>query len=218
MNRLILLFLIVLSTSLSLESQIYDPVDWSWKTVELDNGEFDLVFTAEIEDHWHVYSAYLDTTKIGPVPTSVTLESSSKFVNRGAVKEGKPLKQYDPNFEMELKYFDHKAEWRQRVKWTDPNPGVIGGYISFMTCNDEMCLPPEDIDFELTITPTKKSSSNKSIETKSIGQESSPPSLITDFTSASSNALIDDQTLNSGSWNLWTGHGKQNVSMRMSSF
>lgn len=144
-------------------SGILEPVDWSWKAERISEDEFFLVFTADIDEHWHVYSAYLDTTKIGPVPTSVTLEKSSNYMAVGGLQEGTPVVKYDPNFDMDLKFFDTKADFVQRVKWKGGIPSSIKGYVSFMTCDDEKCLPPEDIEFEVDLTSAQKTSRSYSL-------------------------------------------------------
>jgi thiol:disulfide interchange protein DsbD len=142
---------------------ILDPVDWSWKAERIDEDEYFLVFTAVIDEHWHVYSAYLDTTKIGPVPTSVSLDKSKKYAAIGGLQEGKPVVKYDPNFDMDLKFFDTKADFVQRISWTGKKPGKVKGYVSFMTCNDEMCLPPEDVEFELDLSMASETSRSASL-------------------------------------------------------
>ncbi len=52
---------------------------------------------------------------------------------------------------MDLKFFDTKADFVQRIKWNGKKPGVVKGYVTYMSCDDQKCLPPEDVDFEIDL-------------------------------------------------------------------
>ena len=58
-----ILFSLVLSLFISTVSfgQIEDPVKWKWQAYDLGNSEYELVFTSDIEEHWHTYSQYLSS-------------------------------------------------------------------------------------------------------------------------------------------------------------
>lgn len=132
-------------TSFSMFGQIHDPVKWDWKL----DGE-SVVFTAEIEEGWHVYSQNLGSDE-GPIPTGFFFDVNEKVQLEGAPKEGKATVKYDPNFMMELAYFDTKAEFKQKFKILEANAGVLKGYLEYMVCNEEMCLPPTMVDFEISV-------------------------------------------------------------------
>jgi hypothetical protein len=81
------------------------------------------------------------------VPTSLTFQPSSHYKLVGKAKEsGEIIKVFDKVFEMNLTKFKHKAVLTQRIEVSDPSKPV-SGYLGFMVCNDEMCLPPRDVDF-----------------------------------------------------------------------
>ncbi len=138
-------------------SGILEPVDWTWKSEKVAGtpDEYDITFTAEIDPHWHLYSQYLESD-FGPVPTSFSFaDSTGGFELVGKTKEGTPLVSYDPNFEMDLSYFEKKADFVQRIKIDANNDGTVSGFLSFMVCDDSKCLPPEDIDFKLDLNTGK---------------------------------------------------------------
>ena len=66
-------FLVSICTvlALSLDAQMYDPVDWSFELIqEAGSNEAELVFTARIDEGWHLYSQFLSpsTSTLHPQP------------------------------------------------------------------------------------------------------------------------------------------------------
>lgn len=132
-------------------AQMFDPVKWTWETEQVSGDTYNLVFTAEIEDGWTVYSQY--TSDDGPVPTSINYENSAGISMLGeATEEGKKKAGYDKLFEVDVIKFlsDQPFVIRQKVKVTDPSQPITG-YITYMSCDKARCLPPADIDFELQL-------------------------------------------------------------------
>jgi thiol:disulfide interchange protein len=130
-----------------------NPVKWAYATKDAGNGQFDLIFSGTIEDGWYTYSQFLESDE-GPVPTSFTFEEGTHYKLVGkAVEGGEIIKVYDKVFGMNLTKFKHKAIFTQRIQVTDASK-PIKGYHSYMTCNEEMCLPPKDVDFSFKVTPS----------------------------------------------------------------
>ena len=96
--------LIVFFTALTFISsaQIFDPVKWDFSQKKLSDNEIELSLKATIDKGWYVYS---QDAGEGPVSTEVTFESSDKFILSGNVSEQEPLEEFDPNFDVVLKYF-----------------------------------------------------------------------------------------------------------------
>jgi len=121
-------------------------VDWTYKAEKIGGNEFELVFTAEVQDGWYVYSQFLGDD--GPIPTSFEMEGVEligKGTEKGYKKEG-----YDEIFGMNLIKFGKTVTFTQRVKVAS-GANSINGYLTYMTCNDEQCLPPTDLDFEISL-------------------------------------------------------------------
>lgn len=168
-------FFLVLGSflSFSLMAQIFNPVKWSTSYKQVGSNEFDLVFTAEIDDKWVIYSQYLDGDD-GPVPTSFNYEEGSHFQLVGKNKEtGDRKEAYDKVFDMTLVKFSHQAVFTQRVKVTDLSKPITG-YLEFMTCDDERCLPPTEEDFSFQIT-TSKEFSTGAVEKGAVTKETEAP-------------------------------------------
>jgi len=123
-------------------SQVYDPVDWEY-SVEQNGTEATLIFTASIEEGWHVYSQILESDD-GPVATEVTFTPNPNYELIGKTTESKTYKEYDPNFEMNLTFFKTKAVLKQKIKLKSDQLFQVEGSVYFMVCNESMCLPPSD--------------------------------------------------------------------------
>lgn len=141
--RKLFFLLLVLSTSFSVFSQ--EKVKWSFSY----NSKLNQIeLTADITDGWHMYSQHLNND-IGPVPTSFSFNDVSKQQLKGEVIEPKPVQEYDPNFEANLDFFKHKVVFVQKLK--KGAKGKVEGTITYMVCNETMCLPPTDVPFSIEI-------------------------------------------------------------------
>lgn len=145
------LFLICFSLiGLSLNGQIFNPVKWSTAYEQIGEGEFKLQFTATIDEGWVIYSQYLESED-GPIPTGFYFEEGNHFELVGKNEEsGNRKEAYDKVFDMQLIKFYKKAVFTQKVKVADLNK-PIKGYLEFMTCDDERCLPPTEEEFSFTL-------------------------------------------------------------------
>ena len=138
-------FLFLLNGVLS--AQELSPVEWSYDFEKLSDTEYNLVFKAKIDKGWTVYSQYIEEG--GPVPTNIWYETEGVIETLGKAEEqGHRKDGMDPIFEMEVIKFlsDQPYTIIQKVKVIDPSK-KLKGYLTFMTCDDERCLPPTDIDF-----------------------------------------------------------------------
>jgi hypothetical protein len=69
----------------------------------------------------------------------------------GNVKElSKSHKFYDSLFMMDIIWFSDSAIFTQKIKLNVPET-VIKGKVEFMACTDEMCLPVDEVRFEIRV-------------------------------------------------------------------
>jgi len=153
-RRFILSLIALFYGSAPIQSQIYDPVSWSYQVEEISASEVELQFIATIEADWHIYSLTLSSNE-GPLPTSFKFNESAAYKLLGSMKEGKPKSAYDPNFLMDLTYFEKMAVFKQRVSRKVAEAFDVTGELTFMVCNEEMCLPPDYKDFKFQLKPGK---------------------------------------------------------------
>ncbi len=138
-----------------LSAQIFQPVKWSFNVKTLENNEYEISATASIEDAWHLYALSVSdkADAIGPIPTNLKINPSKDFELVGKTKEGKYITHFDPNFEMDLNYFEKSAVFKQKIKAKSDKPFSVSGVVEYMACNDERCIFPDPELFELTVSP-----------------------------------------------------------------
>lgn len=130
-------------------AQIYDPVKWSYSAEKINEREAELLITAKIEKGWHLYSQFIDDG--GPIPTSFKFNSSPDYTLIGKVSESpKAVKAYDKNFDMDIAWHKTQVVFKQRINLNKPIDKV-SGVLEFMVCNDERCLPPTEVEFEIPL-------------------------------------------------------------------
>lgn len=133
-------------------AQIERPVTWSFSTTPAADGNVTVNFVASIEPGWHLYSQFIEEG--GPVPTTFTFEGVEGYELVGKVDEdGNIHSGFDETFKMDLAYFDTKVTFSQVVKPSSES-STVGGYLEFMVCNDEKCLPPAYVDFSIPVAAT----------------------------------------------------------------
>lgn len=137
--------LVVFVVSLfSLQAQIYDPVTWSFEAKKINDTETELVVTATLQRGWHLYALEMPESA-GPVATVFNFKKSEEYELIGKPTEGKYITIYDLNLETDLNYHEKEAVFIQKIKVKNNSPFNIKGSIDFIVCNDEMCLPPDEV-------------------------------------------------------------------------
>ena len=152
MKKIISLFVMLFSLSF-VQAQIVTPVKWTGAVEKISDTEFNLIYNATVEDHWHLYSQHLPEG--GALPTELVYDETQlgntfELTSEKAA-ESKTIVLYDKVFEMDMRFFDSSATLVQRVKILDASLKSIEGGVSFQTCDDEKCLFDEvKLSFDLT--------------------------------------------------------------------
>ncbi len=152
MKRLICLILFLLS--LNSFAQILNPVKWDIRAEKVSATEYDLIFSANIDHEWAIYSQFVGDD--GPLPTVFSFIESSDYLIVGDTqeKELNRVSRYDEVFEMVVTKFFDKAIFSQRIEIVKSSSNFkIQGNIEFMTCDDTRCTYEPDntfvIDYDL---------------------------------------------------------------------
>ena len=131
-------------------AQIFDPIKWSFSTKDISESEKELVFTAKIDNGWHLYG--LQLPEGGPIATEFNFTSikGAKLIGKPKASRS-PIFKYDALFDMELNWYDDDVSFTQTIQLTE-NDFSIKGEVRYMGCNDENCMPPTPEDFSFTGT------------------------------------------------------------------
>mgnify|MGYP002624297417 CR=1 FL=1 len=141
MKRLLSTILLV-TTALTLWAQLNNPVHFKTELKPLKGAEAELVFTATIDDGWHVYST--DLGDDGPIAATFNVVKMVGAEKVGKLQaRGHEIKQYDKLFDMELRYFEKAVTFVQKMRFTKPEYEV-DCYVEYGACNDQACLPPSE--------------------------------------------------------------------------
>ena len=129
-------------------AQIQDPVQFKTELKKISETEAQIIFTGTIDAGWHVYST--DLPEGGPISATFNTDKMEGMELDGKlIPQGKEIENYDKMFEMNVRYFEDKATFVQKLKITAANY-FIEGYLQYGSCNDENCLPPTDVEFSFS--------------------------------------------------------------------
>jgi thiol:disulfide interchange protein DsbD len=155
-----------------------NPVKWS---LSADPGntsvragrEFVSTLKADIDNGWHLYA--LDQPQGGPVPTTIKISEGRPFVMSGTVRSPEAIVKFDPNFQIDTKYFQDTGSFGLPVKANvDTGLDALAFDVRFQLCNDTFCLPPKTVRVSLAGTEEVKRASAASPQTVA-GPETAPP-------------------------------------------
>jgi DsbC/DsbD-like thiol-disulfide interchange protein len=145
----LLLLIVMLMISAGAFAQIETPVKWSYAAKKISNTEAVIFLRATIQDGWHIYSQNVKDG--GPIKTSFKFTRSKEYALVGITSEPAPVTKYEEAFKMNVSYFEKTVTFQQKIKLKSANVSSIKGQLEYMTCNDKKCLPPEDVDFTVSL-------------------------------------------------------------------
>ncbi len=126
-----------------------NPTKWTFTATKVKKGEYKIALAVELQDKWAIYSQTLESND-GPVPTSIVFEpaTGAELVGKAA-EEGDKIAGFDDVFGMNVVKYKKKVKFVQTVKAKKGTK--IKGSVTFMVCNDDSCLPPRDVPFEVSL-------------------------------------------------------------------
>ncbi|MEH6537657.1 MAG: protein-disulfide reductase DsbD domain-containing protein [Psychroserpens sp.] len=165
MKNLIITLSSLLVFSITVKAQVFEPVKWETSVEKISDTEYDLISTATIDSGWHLYSQ--NVPEDGPIPTTFLYSANGDYELSGTTSEEEGHTVDDPVFQMRIKFFEDKAEFRQRIKVLNQELSIVEGEVEYMACDDEKCLPPDYIDLKFNLK--KNSASEGSSEASPFG-------------------------------------------------
>ena len=174
-------------------------VKFSVSTKRVSPTEIDVVFTGNMAAGWHVYGT--DIAPGGPTAATFGTDVLKGAKLKGALRAGAGLKRkQDPIFDMPVSYFEHTAQFTQRIELTDKQYEVKG-YLRYGACNDENCLPPTTVEMsakgtdgpEKAVAEAAPAAADKAGDMEAEAKELVPAMIDTAATALSENAAVPAQ-------------------------
>lgn len=202
----LLLFFVCAVTAMA---QMQDPVHFKSELKQISGTEAEIVFTATIDDGWHVYST--DLPDGGPISATFNVDKieGAELVGK-LTPVGKEENKFDQMFQMQVRFFEHNAKFVQKLKITGATFS-IEGYMQYGACNDQNCLPPTDVNFSFkgkgdakaaaaTPAPSKK---DEAVATET-SEAQEADTLAADATADNDSVAAGAHAAVSGDSDLWT--------------
>lgn len=164
-RKLFLLFIVIFLPAFTFAQ---NPVSWSLEsaakgsTLKKD-GVFKASLKAAIEENWHLYA--VEQPGEGPYPTKITVAENQPFQIDGKITTSEAITKFDPNFNIETRYFAGKAEFNLPLKAiADSKSDDLAVNVRYQVCDDKVCLPPKTVKVTFTnFEDVKKISQQPSI-------------------------------------------------------
>jgi Disulphide bond corrector protein DsbC len=151
MKQIIFLFMTLLvGTSIFAQSGSAKQVNWTFNSKKISADTYEIHMTAAIKGDYHLYAQ--NAGGEGPVPTTFTITKNPLITLNGKVAEkGKLIKKFEAAWEHNVNYYEKSVDFVQLVKLKGKAKTQLTGKVEFMVCNDELCLPPAEVEFKVPI-------------------------------------------------------------------
>jgi hypothetical protein len=151
MKKLFLLLGVCISL-VSFSQEKAEPVVWKVSFIDRGNNEGEIIFAATIAEKHHIYSQ--KPTDAGPISTSFTVAPNAGYKTVDSVVEPAAHEAYEEVFGATVASFEKEAVFKQKITRKTNKAFVINTSVEYTCCNDRMCLPPQTLQFIVTVPET----------------------------------------------------------------
>ena len=154
-----------------------DPVVWTTaaEPARAEPGDVVLLtLSAEIGAGWRMYAMDSPVGK----PLGVSFEAVAGLDATGPATQTEPLDGFDETLERDYTYFSERVAVTRAFRVTDDaaaGPLPIAGTVTYMVCNDEICLPPKGVPFR---TSVEVSNATAAAPPVAVAPESAAPEVV----------------------------------------
>ncbi|WP_317235583.1 protein-disulfide reductase DsbD domain-containing protein [Ornithobacterium rhinotracheale] len=172
--RLSLLFTIICGFALA---QMLNPVHWKTEQKTLENGNYQLIFTATMDAGWHIYSIQHPEGGVG-IPTSFDWKKNKDYELVGKIKEsGKLHDEFVPAFNEQHKFYENKVTFTQEVKALKDTKVAVD--VTFQACDDSRCIAPDykEFSFDLKASAASANATQETTVAENTQTETQPATV-----------------------------------------
>ena len=194
----ILMTILTLCIAVVMQGQIMNPVRFSSQLKELKGDEGEILFTATIDNGWHVYST--DLGDDGPISATFSVVKMEGAETAGKLQaRGQEIKKFDSMFGMELRFFEQAVTFVQKIRFTQADYD-IDCYLEYGACNDQSCLPPTQVELKKSGTrvipsPKPRSEENSQPQSEKATAPSQPTVQVVTDTTLKADTLLKTDTV-----------------------
>ena len=142
MKKIFSLF-ILLFTLISFSQTEESPAVWQSTINKISNTEYNIVFTANLLQDWHLYSQYNPDGASQPLEILIP-EGKTGYELVGKAIESKTNKEYSEVWEKEEIFFSDVAILTQKIKITDTSLSTVSLQVYGQVCK-EACIQIEEL-------------------------------------------------------------------------
>ncbi len=146
-KKLIFLLFISLLGVFTIGAQIINPVNWDKSIKMISDTSGEVVFTATIDNGWHMYGLELPAES-GIQATTVVWDLLEGVKLVGELTPSRPAHEaFDAVMDMKLSWWEKDITLTQKFDITGDSYKIVGN-IKYMVCNDKTCQAPTKEAFE----------------------------------------------------------------------
>ena len=143
-----LLSVLMITTVVSAQSA--KQVKWTYTAKKVADKAYEVHLTATMNGNWHIYAQNVGVE--GPIPTTFTFIKNPLLTLDGKPKEvGKMIKKKEEVWGGVVNYYEKSVNFIQIVKIKGNVKTNIVGKVEFIVCNDNTCLPPSEVEFNVSV-------------------------------------------------------------------
>ena len=143
--------LLILTLLLAVPAFAQQPVSWKAEAVRVEGNTYEIRATGTIAGNWHIYDL-TDYGYNGPNGTLFTVEAGDKVKLLGDPYISSEVhKGFDDVFGIEIGTCDGPVIICQKVELLQGNEVTVPVTVEWQACNDENCIPPDDVTIDVTL-------------------------------------------------------------------
>jgi thiol:disulfide interchange protein DsbD len=128
-----------------------NPISWTFSAKKTGDKTYELQMKATIQSKWHLYSQTQPEDAVA-MPTTFVLNPNPLFTLEGKIKEtGKMEKFTDKTLGVSANQYSNTVTFTQVVKLKSKVKTSITGTVEYQTCDDQKCLPPKKVNFQVAL-------------------------------------------------------------------
>lgn len=143
-------FILLLAVTTHAQSGSAKQVTWTYAAKKVGEKKYAVSITATIAGDFHLYAQKAGVE--GPVPTTISFSPNPLLALEGKPSEkGKLINKFESAWDGKVYYFEKTVTFVQLVNLKTKAKTSLNGKIEFMVCNDEVCLPPSEVNFKIAV-------------------------------------------------------------------